>query len=67
MLWRGSLLPLDCVAVASFGGASHPSASKLARHNKLAPTEEQTALSLVQCDPRESRSGPACRVHQWLS
>ncbi|TPV51821.1 hypothetical protein FJ692_25530 [Pseudomonas fluorescens] len=39
MLWRGSLLPLDSAAGAGFiRGASHPSASKLARHNKLAPT-----------------------------
>ena len=35
--------------------------------DKPAPTEEQNALSLVQCDPRESRSGPAYTAHRWLS
>jgi cobaltochelatase CobN len=32
-LWRGSLLPLDCVAVPFFGAASRPNGSKLPRHN----------------------------------
>ncbi|PLR63112.1 hypothetical protein QCBJ_12160 [Pseudomonas sp. QC2] len=31
-LWRGSLLPLACVAGPSFGAASRPSGSKLPRH-----------------------------------
>ena len=38
-LWRGSLLPLECEALASnfmstgFGAASQPSGSKLPRHS----------------------------------
>jgi hypothetical protein len=38
-LWRGSLLPLECEALASnfmstgFWAASQPSGSKLPRHN----------------------------------
>jgi predicted MFS family arabinose efflux permease len=44
------------------GGASAQPLQEL-----FAPTEEQTALNLVQYDPRESQSGPACRAHQWPS
>jgi predicted MFS family arabinose efflux permease len=44
------------------GGASAQPLQEL-----FAPTEEQAALNLVQYDPRESQSGPACRAHQWPS
>ncbi|CAI8752908.1 hypothetical protein EMIT0P171_150005 [Pseudomonas sp. IT-P171] len=41
-MWRGSLLPLECVALTKlgnscqiFGAATQPSASKLARHKGM--------------------------------
>ncbi|PAW49382.1 hypothetical protein CKQ80_00860 [Pseudomonas moraviensis] len=33
-LWRGSLLPLGCVAAPKTVSATHSSGSKLPRHNK---------------------------------
>ncbi|QBX41703.1 hypothetical protein E4T63_14335 [Pseudomonas fluorescens] len=36
ILWRGSLLPLDCTAVLpNSGAASRPSGSKLPRHSSF--------------------------------
>ncbi|NTZ96549.1 hypothetical protein FCH79_14695 [Pseudomonas koreensis] len=56
-MWRGSLLPLGCAAVANpcssvsqensdcrFGGASHPSGSKLPRHRGSVERDRPTAL-----------------------
>ncbi|TFY93407.1 hypothetical protein DYL61_14145 [Pseudomonas nabeulensis] len=33
-LWRGSLLPLGCVAAPNLGSAAHSSGSKLPRHSE---------------------------------
>ena len=45
-LWRGSLLPLECTALANFGAASQPSGSKLPRH-KVRARSALVMLSLV--------------------
>jgi hypothetical protein len=41
-LWRGSLLPLECEALAInlFGSASQPSGSKRPRHKSLVEVSE---------------------------
>ncbi|TFY94346.1 hypothetical protein DYL61_09330 [Pseudomonas nabeulensis] len=57
LLWRGSLLPLGCEAAPIWtteihplylgewlGSAAHSSGSKLPRHMRTAPKDEQSAL-----------------------
>ncbi|KAB0510406.1 hypothetical protein F7R05_25110 [Pseudomonas koreensis] len=54
-MWRGSLLPLDCAAVAQAtdtGSASHSSGSKLPRHRAFAAVRPRLGIEPKAC-PRQ--------------
>ncbi|TLG94261.1 hypothetical protein FEM54_00160 [Pseudomonas edaphica] len=71
LLWRGSLLPLDCAAVPQhFASASHSSGSKLPRHNEIFLPRKNSAPRETASPHRECAfypQGTESHGHPWRS